>query len=219
MSNRIIRHYQSDDIEVQYEIPRCIHAAECVRRLNEVFDNAKRPWIQPQNASADAIAETIHHCPTGALHYTRKDGTPDEPAPEKNTLHIVPNGPHHLRGDIEFVRDGGETMLHETRAALCRCGASKNKPFCDNNHDKVGFADPGAVDLTAEAPGEALAAGGKLTITPLTNGPIQVLGNLEIHTTDGNTLYRTETYLCRCGHSSNKPFCDDTHITIGFVAE
>lgn len=219
MTTRIIRRYKSDSIEVQYEIPRCIHAAECVRRLNEVFDNTKRPWIQPQNASADAIAQTIHECPSGALHYTRKDGVPDEPTPETNTLHIVPNGEHHLRGNLEFVKDGGEPLLRETRAALCRCGASKNKPFCDNSHEDIGFTDPGTVDLTQEAHGDALETTGRLTITPQTNGPVQIVGNLEIHTADGQTLYRSEAWLCRCGHSSNKPFCDSTHEKIGFVAE
>ncbi len=219
MPNRLIRRYESDAIEVQYEIPRCIHAAECVQRLNEVFDNQKRPWVQPEHASADSIAQTIHHCPTGALHYTRKDGAPGEAAPEKNTLRIVENGPHYIHGDLQLVMGGGEPPLRETRAALCRCGASKNKPFCDNSHINSGFADPGAVDLAQEAPGEPLAPGGQITIVPHTNGPVQVTGNLEIHTADGQTLYRSEAWLCRCGHSKNKPFCDSTHETVGFVAE
>lgn len=216
MATNRIRRYDSDGIEVQYELSRCIHAAECVRRLNQVFNSEQRPWIQPQNASADEIATTISHCPTGALHYTRKDDGASEAVPARNTLRIVPDGPHYLRGDLEFVRDGGETYLEETRAALCRCGASQNKPFCDNSHKALEFTDPGTA---SEPAGEASGVGGRLRITPQVDGPVEILGNLEIQDAAGRILHRNETYLCRCGGSTNKPFCDGTHRSRGFQAD
>ena len=69
-----VKTYWSDDIVVAYDAGRCIHAAECVRGLPGVFDTGKQPWIQPANAAADAVAEVVMRCPTGALHFERKDG-------------------------------------------------------------------------------------------------------------------------------------------------
>ena len=73
MANKI-RRYTSADIDVTYDVKRCIHAAECVRGLPAVFDTKKRPWVQPDKANADTVAEVILRCPSGALHYERKDG-------------------------------------------------------------------------------------------------------------------------------------------------
>jgi CDGSH-type Zn-finger protein len=100
---------------------------------------------------------------------------------------------------------------------LCRCGASKNKPFCDGSHHEIGFSASG------EPPsGEATALpvrNGELYIEPQINGPLQILGNLEITSGTGRVVARiTAGRLCRCGGSKHKPFCDGTHAAIGFVA-
>ncbi|MCC7344046.1 MAG: CDGSH iron-sulfur domain-containing protein, partial [Deltaproteobacteria bacterium] len=104
------------------------------------------------------------------------------------------------------------------RATLCRCGASKNKPFCDRSHVEVGFRATGE-PATVESP--ALAErGGKLSVKPMPNGPLQVEGNLEICAASGRTVQRTtKTFLCRCGASEKKPFCDGSHKKIQFSAE
>jgi CDGSH-type Zn-finger protein len=98
---------------------------------------------------------------------------------------------------------------------LCRCGASKNKPYCDGSHHDVGFAASGE-PATAQA--DMLEArGGPLDIEPQQDGPLQVRGNLEITSGTGRVVSRlTQARLCRCGGSSNKPFCDGTHARIGF---
>jgi CDGSH-type Zn-finger protein/uncharacterized Fe-S cluster protein YjdI len=218
-----IHTYESEAIQVQYDVKRCIHAAECVKRLNVVFDSSKKPWVQPANANADAIAETIHACPSGALHYARKDGGTSELTPDRNTVRVEPDGPLYLRGDITLLRDDGTDdgalVLRETRLALCRCGLSLNKPYCDNTHRTLGFADAGVVNAVQEAMGDPLEASGELRVRPFTNGNVQVLGKLEVHDTQGNVYYRDEAYFCRCGGSGNKPFCDDTHNNNGFTAE
>lgn len=131
--------YTSPDITVTYDAKRCIHFAECVRRLPQVFDTDKRPWIQPENATADAIAETVQRCPTGALQYARHDGVGDEPRPDETTIQVRPNGPLFVRGNIKVTDLNGDVLFESVRAAFCRCGQSENKPFCDNTHRKVGF--------------------------------------------------------------------------------
>ncbi len=131
--------YISPDITVTYDAKRCIHFAECVRRLPQVFDTEKRPWIQPNNATADAIAETVQRCPTGALQYTRHDGGTEEPIPDETTIQVRPNGPLFVRGNLKVTDTNGTILFESARAALCRCGQSENKPFCDSTHRKIGF--------------------------------------------------------------------------------
>jgi CDGSH-type Zn-finger protein len=102
------------------------------------------------------------------------------------------------------------------RATLCRCGQSKNKPFCDGSHTAAGFQATGEPKMKESA---ALARrNGALKVLPLTNGPLKVQGALEIVSGTGHTINRVmETYLCRCGGSANKPYCDGTHAKIGFT--
>lgn len=131
--------YTSPDITVTYDVKRCIHVAECVRRLPQVFDTEKRPWIQPNNATADEIAATVERCPSGALQYTRHDGGAAEPIPEETTIQVRPNGPLFVRGNVKITDVNGTLLSESIRTALCRCGQSENKPFCDNTHRKIGF--------------------------------------------------------------------------------
>jgi CDGSH-type Zn-finger protein len=103
------------------------------------------------------------------------------------------------------------------RAALCRCGASDNKPFCDNSHEKSGFRDRGAIGER----GEGLAVtGGKLVVKRAKNGPLLLSGNVALVTSAGRVAWRGDKCaLCRCGESENKPFCDGSHKAAGFEAD
>jgi uncharacterized Fe-S cluster protein YjdI/CDGSH-type Zn-finger protein len=139
-----VRHYANDAIDITYDVERCIHAAECVRGLPAVFDTNRRPWILPDGVSADAIAAVIDRCPSGALHYTRRDGGRAEVPPEQTTITPVPGGPLYLRGLIQLRAADGSLLVEDTRLALCRCGQSENKPFCDNSHIGTGFDEAGA---------------------------------------------------------------------------
>ena len=104
------------------------------------------------------------------------------------------------------------------RATLCRCGASKNKPFCDGSHNAIAFAASGEPATRASEP--LGARGGKLTVTPMPNGPLSLSGPLEICTGNGRTVDRvTKARLCRCGGSNTKPYCDGTHARIGFRSD
>jgi uncharacterized Fe-S cluster protein YjdI/CDGSH-type Zn-finger protein len=134
-----LRHYTNEAIDITYDARRCIHASECVRGLPEVFDTDRRPWILPSGASADAIAAVIERCPSGALHYARRDGGAAEAPSEQTTMTPVPGGPLYVRGLIQVRSPVGSLIVEDTRVALCRCGQSENKPFCDNSHSGTGF--------------------------------------------------------------------------------
>ena len=130
--------YRSDDIIVTFDPNRCIHSTRCLQGLPAVFDVRERRWVRPENAPADEIAEVIQRCPSGALQYQRLDGGAPEVADDPPAIFPLPNGPYYVRGAIELLDDDGNVLVLN-RAALCRCGHSGNKPFCDNSHLDVGF--------------------------------------------------------------------------------
>ncbi|MGW0215169.1 (4Fe-4S)-binding protein [Micromonospora chokoriensis] len=104
----------------------CLHFAECLRGLPEVFDVRARPWITPDNADSAAVAEVVERCPSGALRYALRDGAEESP-PTPTVVTVVEGGPILLHGDLTLTgRD------REARMALCACGRSSRRPFCDN---------------------------------------------------------------------------------------
>jgi CDGSH-type Zn-finger protein/uncharacterized Fe-S cluster protein YjdI len=207
-----------EKITVRYDVKRCIHAAECVKGLPAVFDVKRKPWIDPNAASADAIAEVVSRCPSGALQFERLDGGPGEAVAGVNTVKPVGNGPLHFRGRLEILTPNGEVVISDTRMTLCRCGLSKNKPFCDNSHVKGGFKDSGALGNNVAKASDSPAKEPALKITPTSHGPLGLRGPVELVSSDGKTRYQCDrTFLCRCGASKNKPFCDGSHKHIGFT--
>jgi CDGSH-type Zn-finger protein/uncharacterized Fe-S cluster protein YjdI len=215
MSDKV-RHYADEEIDITYDSRRCIHVAECIRGLPAVFNTSRRPWILPTGAGADAIAAVVAKCPTGALHFTRRDGGVAEPTPEDNTIVPMPAGPLSVRGRVQLRSADGSVIVEDTRLALCRCGRSHNKPFCDNSHRGVGFDDPGAV---ADGGVRAETNDG-LSLTASANGPLLAQGAFVLRAAVGQGQYEgTNAELCRCGASRNKPFCDGTHERIAFRSE
>ena len=206
---------ETDKITVTYDGKKCIHARRCVLGLPEVFvPNAKGGWIHPENADVEELARIIDSCPSGALAYARKDGGAEEPTPKVNTARLWANGPVEYRGTLKMPDDA-----QATRALMCRCGKSKNKPYCDNSHLDAGFEATSDVPTTdkTETPDER---GGDLTIKPVKDGPLMVSGPLEIIAGSGRRIQTGEKhFMCRCGASKNKPFCDGSHKDIGFEAD
>jgi CDGSH-type Zn-finger protein/uncharacterized Fe-S cluster protein YjdI len=205
---------QGRQIELQFEAKRCIHSRFCVTWAPQVFlANVQGPWIHPDAMPVEQLVEVAHACPSGAIRYRRKDGAPNEPVPPVNLAAVREAGPYAFRAALQI--DGVPAGF---RATLCRCGASKNKPYCDGSHHEIGFS------ATGEPPSgktDMLALrDGVLAIDPQANGPLRVRGNLEITSGTGRVVARvTAASLCRCGGSANKPFCDGTHTKIGFRSD
>jgi CDGSH-type Zn-finger protein len=177
---------------------------------NVFLANVKGPWIHPDAMDVDDLVEIAHVCPSGAIRYRRKDGKPEEAPPLVNLVSVREAGPYAVRADTSL---NGQSVSY--RATLCRCGASKNKPYCDGSHHEIGFA------ATGEPPTGSAdmlpVRGGPLAIEPQTDGPLQVRGNLEIISGTGRVVARVvQARLCRCGGSNTKPFCDGSHAQIGF---
>jgi CDGSH-type Zn-finger protein len=178
-----------------------------------VFDRGRRVWVDPTQANAGEIANIVQRCPTGALHFRRTDGGVEEPIPGRNEVRITPDGPLYFRGELEIHTP--RAVLKETRAALCRCGASRNKPFCDNSHADIAFRASDESGITATG---RETEGGLLRVIPAANGPCVVEGSLTLVSNGGSTRVACgpRVAFCRCGHSRNKPFCDGSHVKAGF---
>lgn len=134
-----------------------------------------------------------------------------------NTIMVRPDGPLVASGDIEVLDADGKLIYQGDEMALCRCGASGNKPFCDGSHKERGFIDDAQFsDLKKEYP----EGTGKLTIQCRANAMLLVKGPMQIYSRDGNSMTtRNRAALCRCGASENKPFCDARHKQCGFSAD
>ncbi|MDP9237248.1 MAG: (4Fe-4S)-binding protein [Chloroflexota bacterium] len=138
----VAREYRDERIAVYWAPQYCIHTANCLNAQPEVFDSMRRPWIVLAGADADAVADAVMSCPTGALTYERLDGEDAEPQGDAVTVTAFPNGPLFVRGSVTVTNGHGEIVRQGTRMALCRCGESANKPFCDATHRKIGFRAP-----------------------------------------------------------------------------
>ena len=148
------RDYPGRGIVVHWDASLCIHSARCVDALPQVFRPRDRPWVDAQAAGADAVAAAVELCPSGALSYTRPEeqekpvseqtATPAEPQAEQVTvITVTANGPNLVAGRLEVRNEAGEVVKTAKKVALCRCGGSATKPFCDGTHNEIGFTDPG----------------------------------------------------------------------------
>lgn len=206
-------------VTIVFDSQRCIHARHCVLQTPTVFKaNTPGEWIYPDTVHVESIVTVAHQCPSGAIRYRRRDHGAEESAPAVNTLNVRENGPYALRAAIRITAANGDISDDGMRATLCRCGQSKRKPWCDSSHVAAKFI------ATGEPPTGTVDAleirDGEIHVAPRLNGPLHVRGNLEICAGTGRTVARvTETRLCRCGQSNNKPFCDGSHIAAGFLAE
>jgi len=216
---RIVK-YKGKNIVVSFIVDRCTHVAACLRGAPKVFNTRRQPWVDPDAAPPDRVAEVVLRCPTGALHFQRLDEGPEESVPEKNTVILNEDGPLYLRGNVEIRSKDGDVLLTDTRIALCRCGFSRHKPFCDNFHIMNAFTDPGKISSKKSTGSSQELGSGKLQVVLQPNGPLILSGPFTIQQANGKTgLKGTHAALCRCGTSANKPFCDGSHSKIGFSTE
>jgi len=133
------RVYRNEQIAIIWNPRLCIHSQNCVNGLPQVFQRDQRPWIKVNGATASEIAEVVTRCPSGALRFQRLDGGEQEQAPEQTIISPQPDGPLYVRGQFRVVASDGTVIREATRVALCRCGQSSNKPFCDGTHETIGF--------------------------------------------------------------------------------
>lgn len=210
-----IHRYTGEAVVVEFDLGRCIHVGDCTRALPEVFDTRRTGrWVHPDGAPAEDVARVCGACPTGALRCIHKaSGESMHAAPEENTVRILPDGPLYVHADMQVNGEPEPTY----RTALCRCGASRLMPRCDNSHKACGFRDAGKVGTPLPS---AADTPGALAIRAIPGGPLMIEGPFTLIDGAGNAGCKSgKAALCRCGASGMKPYCDGSHKSIGFTGE
>lgn len=156
------RKYKNKDITVYWKPSSCIHASACTSGLPEVFDPDKRPWVNMEGSETDKIIKVVDRCPVDALTWKwndeekNRDIGPEHPNHIKNmrrslmekddidssrtaTINLMDDGPFVINGGFFLERENGTRSRFSGTVSLCRCGASKMKPFCDGSHRTTGF--------------------------------------------------------------------------------
>jgi CDGSH-type Zn-finger protein len=132
--------YEGREITLHDNRGICAHAGYCTDGLPSVFRLRQEPWIDPNGASQKEIIAAVQKCPSGALSYS-VERTEHRDREGKPAIFIAPNGPYLVSGGVDLQdtsRGEGASTEHFT---LCRCGGSKNKPFCDGTHWHKKFTD------------------------------------------------------------------------------
>ena len=209
---------------IHFDAHRCIHSRNCVLSHPDVFvPNVQGEWIHPDAQPVDELMRIGQNCPSGAIRVVINAAAGGAAAigslphsdglPIVNTVRVRENGPLAIEAEL-LINGQAQTS---PRATLCRCGQSQNKPYCDGAHAAAGFSASG--EPAAKAAEPLAARSGPVNVAPIPNGPLRVAGNLEIVSGTGRTCNKvSETYLCRCGQSNNKPYCDGSHKAAGFMA-
>jgi len=137
------RTYESDDIVVVWQPSLCMHSEKCWRGLPDVFQRDAKPWVNTDGADDKRIKEQVDMCPSRALSAYWKNQEAESSFEHTNITHIEvsKNGPLIVKGKIKISDSDGNTEIKERNTALCRCGASNNKPFCDGTHNKIDFKE------------------------------------------------------------------------------
>lgn len=147
MEKEIVKEYSNGEITIVWKPGFCIHAMFCWKELIEVFDPKRRPWVDPYGASTERIIQQIERCPSKALSYYKNnsnDKTSRENSKQSENqflVEVVKDGPLLVHGSFWLKDKDGKKIQKENITAFCRCGASKNKPYCDGTHEKISFKD------------------------------------------------------------------------------
>ena len=159
MSGRL-QVYETSQIRVTFDPGVCAHSGVCLRSLPAVFDISRRRWIDPGRASADEVMAAVAKCPSGALQSTLVTAVhptvkaPDATTPAGESMRVEAADPGTplkitvqeragllIEGPYKVVDAAGNVLREGVKCALCRCGHSRSKPFCDGTHNSIDKTD------------------------------------------------------------------------------
>ncbi len=132
--------YHGTEVTIHDNRGICAHAGRCTEGLPAVFRLGHEPWIDSHGATPDEIVTTVRKCPSGALSYS-VDGVEFQDGEREPAIFVAPNGPYVVTGRADLLETARADGASTDRFTLCRCGGSKNKPFCDGTHWHIGFRD------------------------------------------------------------------------------
>ena len=181
---------QSDSHSDGQQLPPVVQRREAPERAESTDEKALDRWFREQR---------------GTKRVPKRLELPNE-------LLVTNGGPLKMTGNITLINEDG-SVTHANHLNLCRCGASKNKPICDDQHLEVEFFDNGAVQRVSDW--MPVNRPQTITVTAVKDGPLKFRGYLRIYNKKGQECITMSGALCRCGKSSNKPFCDSKNGCAG----
>lgn len=137
--------YTNNEVTVVWKPEQCIHSKICWTELAEVFNPRVRPWVNIEGADTERIIQQVRHCPSGALSYfmnaaaTETLRDPVAEAANMIKVEVSPKGPYLINTECVIIHADGREEIKNGVVALCRCGASGNKPYCDGSHNAINF--------------------------------------------------------------------------------
>jgi CDGSH-type Zn-finger protein len=132
--------YEGKEIVVLDNRGTCCHYGNCTDHLPEVFHHEGDPFVTADGADAGAIEKIVRECPSGALGFIR-DGVRYEGETRDEENFVSHDASYYVRGGIKLEGEPMNSGALAEHYALCRCGQSKNKPFCDGSHWYAKFTD------------------------------------------------------------------------------
>ena len=137
--SEIRKEYKNGELTVVWKPGLCIHAKECVNALPSVYNPEERPWIKPENATINELKTQINSCPSGALSYYLEGEEKPNGGSVETKVEVLKNGPLLVFGTLRVKEKEGNEEIKNNTTAFCRCGVSKNKPYCDGSHINANF--------------------------------------------------------------------------------
>ena len=135
----ITKEYTNGELTIVWKPKKCIHAAECVKALPNVYDPNRKPWIIAEGADTQSLKDQIGKCPSGALSFYMNGEENKEEHSLETKVEVLENGPLLVYGTLSVVDKDGNAETKNKTTAFCRCGASSNKPYCDGSHIEAQF--------------------------------------------------------------------------------
>jgi uncharacterized Fe-S cluster protein YjdI len=135
--------YPNEEITIIWKPEICFHSGICARGLPGVFDPKRKPWVDMSQADTQQIIEQVKKCPSGALSYFMNNEQPADAIVSEQAaitqIEVSNNGPYLIKTECIIIHSDGREEIKKGTVALCRCGASNKKPYCDGTHRRIGF--------------------------------------------------------------------------------
>jgi len=147
MADRRKAYPTADGATVYDDRTRCAHFGQCTDRCPKAFGVSDDNFVDPAAASTAQLQSVVSGCPSGALTFAPAGSTSPLEEHQEPSIHPIVDGPYRVRGGIEVIAADGTPYEVRERQTLCRCGQSRNKPFCDGSHWYAGFRDPAPPEL------------------------------------------------------------------------
>lgn len=131
---------EGTEVSVHYTPVLCSHAAECVKASQAIFDPGRKPWVVPEKGKMSDLLAAMSNCPSGALRLEVGKTDPQHMVNGDVDVQVERNGPYRVK-NVSLDADFNGAGASQTKYVLCRCGQSKNKPFCDGSHRDEAWTD------------------------------------------------------------------------------